>query len=63
MRRGLFGLLAGVRGTSVVASTPMKLAFLLWLFSGRRPSDTTTGPISPADRDSRADRLKVGWVG
>jgi hypothetical protein len=43
MRRRLFSLLAGARGPSVVASVPMKLLFVLWLLSGHRPAETSTG--------------------
>ena len=63
MERQGFGPFSRTRGSSVVASAPMKLLCVLWLLSGHRPSDGSTTPDSPSDRSARSNKLKVGWVG
>ncbi len=57
-RRG-YGLLAGVRGTSVVASAPMKLLCVLWLLSGHRPHEDAADLDSPEGRSTRLQKSKI----
>jgi len=61
-RRGI-SRSAGVRGTSVVASGPMTLLYVLLLLTGRRPAEDTTDVDLPEGRSTRSGKLKAGWIG
>jgi hypothetical protein len=52
-----------VRGTSVVASGPMRLLYVFLLLTRRQPPEDTTDVDLPEARSTRSAKLKAGWLG